>query len=467
MAIILFIKRSLAFCIMLTEGWSEQSRGGNLKRFLFCVSLLLGGSALADVGVNWEQDSNLVHHVYKSDQTTPLPVGSVIQLIWTPVASINPINPMDPLVPSGAGEVVLTNSVANAAPGTILYMGLQFADTYTNGYVYTRVFDALSQSAVRLTTYYAQGGLSALLSKLPTIPLPTDWVYSCIASDSNVVLTNTVGSGCDFTLSPSYAIYNSSPATGQVTIIATGTNCAWEIRNSNDWITILSSTSGVGSSNFIFGVASNSTGLRRQGNITLADLYTTVIQLPAGGGCEYAISPTSVAASASGGTGLVSIYTATGCSWTVENTNAWIQDLSPLSGTNNGYYSYYVMTNEAGARVATVTVAGLAFVINQTAAECTYSIDPSFARVTARGSDGQIQVSAGSWCSWTATNNVEWIVINSGSSGTGSGVVDYTVWANDSVTGRTGTVAVAEQTFIVIQSGVGSLGQPWMLLLMD
>jgi len=58
-------------------------------------------------------------------------------------------------------------------------------------------------------------------------------------------------------------------------------------------------------------------------------------------------------------------------------------------------------------------------------------------------------------CSWTAvSNNPEWIIITSGSSGIGNGRVNYEVAANTSTTSRTGTMTIAGETFTVTQEGV-------------
>jgi Putative binding domain, N-terminal len=58
-------------------------------------------------------------------------------------------------------------------------------------------------------------------------------------------------------------------------------------------------------------------------------------------------------------------------------------------------------------------------------------------------------------CDWTAVSNDSWITITSGQSGTGNGVVDYSVAANQNAQGRTGTMLIAAQTFTVMQSGAG------------
>jgi hypothetical protein len=55
-----------------------------------------------------------------------------------------------------------------------------------------------------------------------------------------------------------------------------------------------------------------------------------------------------------------------------------------------------------------------------------------------------------SGCGWTATSNVTWISITSGSSGVGDGTVNYSVAANGGVR-RSGTITIAGQVFTVKQ----------------
>lgn len=82
---------------------------------------------------------------------------------------------------------------------------------------------------------------------------------------------------------------------------------------------------------------------------------------------------------------------------------------------------------------------------------CSYSISPTSANPQWGGGTGSISVSAGTGCAWTATSNASWIVINSGSAGTGNGTVAYSVGVN-SGPNRSGTITVAGTTFTVNQS---------------
>ena len=88
------------------------------------------------------------------------------------------------------------------------------------------------------------------------------------------------------------------------------------------------------------------------------------------------------------------------------------------------------------------------------------SIAPTSQSFATAGGTGSITVTTTGSCSWTASSNASWITINSGSSGSGNGTVNYTVAANTSCADRTGTITVAKQTFTVTQTGVGSAPKP-------
>ncbi len=81
---------------------------------------------------------------------------------------------------------------------------------------------------------------------------------------------------------------------------------------------------------------------------------------------------------------------------------------------------------------------------------CSYSISPTSQSFGSSGGSGSIAVTAAAGCAWTASEALTWVTINTGTSGTGSGTVTYTVSANSGVA-RSGTMTVAGQTFSITQ----------------
>ena len=85
--------------------------------------------------------------------------------------------------------------------------------------------------------------------------------------------------------------------------------------------------------------------------------------------------------------------------------------------------------------------------------ECAYSISPTSNTLGSPGGTGSVRVTASSGCNWTATSNLSWIAITSGSSGTGNGTVNYSVAANSGTDQRVGMMTIAGKTFTVTQTG--------------
>jgi hypothetical protein len=94
------------------------------------------------------------------------------------------------------------------------------------------------------------------------------------------------------------------------------------------------------------------------------------------------------------------------------------------------------------------------FSISQSA-QCSYGISPTEVTVGETATSGTVSVSAGAGCTWQASSTVSWLTVTSGSSGTGSGGVGYSVAANSSGAPRIGTLNIAGNVFTVNQSSCG------------
>ena len=88
---------------------------------------------------------------------------------------------------------------------------------------------------------------------------------------------------------------------------------------------------------------------------------------------------------------------------------------------------------------------------------CSYSILPTNNSFPVAGGTGQVTVTGTSGCLWSAASNAAWVTVTSGSSGTGSGTVGYSVTANSGTAERTGTLTIAGQSFMVTQAGTSSV----------
>jgi hypothetical protein len=84
---------------------------------------------------------------------------------------------------------------------------------------------------------------------------------------------------------------------------------------------------------------------------------------------------------------------------------------------------------------------------------CTYSISPTRATFTSAGGPGDVAVTAGPGCAWTAVSNATWITITGGASGAGGGTVTYTVAPyTGRPKNRNGSITIAGLNFAVKQS---------------
>jgi hypothetical protein len=256
---------------------------------------------------------------------------------------------------------------------------------------------------------------------------------------------------CDITLQPTST---SMPVGGGAGTVAVTTNagCAWTATSQVPWITVTPPASRTGSHSLGFNVASNASPMGRVGTLNIGNATFTVNQAGSQS-CTFTINPTTEAVGAAGASGInVSVATTAGCAWTATSNASWLTITAGSSGNGNGTVTLSAAANSGGARTGTATIAGRTFTVNQAAAACTPSINPTSQSVGAAGATGlSIAVSAGPACAWMAVSNASWLTIVSGASGTGNGTVSYNVASNGGAA-RSGTMTVAGLTFTVNQA---------------
>ena len=82
--------------------------------------------------------------------------------------------------------------------------------------------------------------------------------------------------------------------------------------------------------------------------------------------CSYALGDGGEAFSAAGGSGAIAVTAPLGCPWSVIGAPSWVI-AGTGSGTGNGTFSFQVLPNAGAARVANLTIGGVAFAIEQAA----------------------------------------------------------------------------------------------------
>ncbi len=88
-----------------------------------------------------------------------------------------------------------------------------------------------------------------------------------------------------------------------------------------------------------------------------------------------------------------------------------------------------------------------------TFASCTATLDTAGAAFSAEGGSGTVTVTTGDGCPWSATSDsAEWLAIENGAAGSGSGKLSYSVAAYSGEAPRTGRLTVAGLAFTVTQA---------------
>ncbi|MBF0338966.1 MAG: SBBP repeat-containing protein, partial [Nitrospirae bacterium] len=262
-------------------------------------------------------------------------------------------------------------------------------------------------------------------------------------------------SPCTYTFTPTNKTFTSTGSNDSVGIAPNNSSCSWSASSNASWVTITSGSSGSGNGTVAYTVAANTDTTSRTGTITIEGQTFTVTQT--GLDCSAkTITPMSKTFASTGGSDTVSVTANTGCAWTAVSNVSWITVTSGSSGSGNGTVGYTVAANtDTTSRTGTMTIAGQTFTVTQTGLDCnTKTITPTSKTFTSTGGSDTVSVTANTGCAWTAASNVSWITVTSGSSGSGNGTVGYTVAANTDTTSRTGTMAIAGQTFTVTQSGI-------------
>jgi hypothetical protein len=173
--------------------------------------------------------------------------------------------------------------------------------------------------------------------------------------------------------------------------------------------------------------------------------------------CSIAIAPASLTFASEGGTGGVTVTTPAACTWSVTGSAPWITITAGSTGSGPGSVAYSVAPNPATeSRSGSLTVGGQTHAVTQQgrpATVCIYDLSPGSAEFGKDAATGIFAVSAPGDCAWSATTSAPWVVVTSGSHGSGSGSVAYAVARNADAIDRSATITVADKTFTVRQAG--------------
>jgi Tol biopolymer transport system component len=156
-----------------------------------------------------------------------------------------------------------------------------------------------------------------------------------------------------------------------------------------------------------------------------------------------------------GGQSQVNVITPADCPWVAGETVEWLTVSDPGTGTGSGAFQVTAEpNNNPAARNASVMVSGVELSFSQAGTGCgEFTVEPlSRVRPLDRGAgeDLQVAINIGFGCPWTATSNVPWLTVSSGS---GPGVVRYSVTENTTPFERDATLMVQNIAITVVQAG--------------
>ena len=272
---------------------------------------------------------------------------------------------------------------------------------------------------------------------------------------------------CRVTVIPQSIPVSASGRDDTIAVQAAAT-CDWAAISNVSWIQ-LTSASGKGDGVVRYRVDAN-VGAERTGTVTIAGQSVALTQSAPGTAppppppsgpltCSYSLSLTQITIGSAGGTVPVAITTSSSCQWLATVGASWAST-SLTSGSGPTTVVVTIANNAGEARSTVAEIAGVAVAITQASgtvppappAPCSYSLAPTTQAIPAAGGTGTpIAVTAGAGCPWTAVASPTWITITSGGSGTGNGVVAFSVQANTGAA-RNGTITVGGQTATVSQA---------------
>ena len=340
-----------------------------------------------------------------------------------------------------------TNGSVNASGG-----GLTTSMTAAAGCAWTATSNAPSWLTVSTGGSGSGNGTVTLAAAANTA---TQTRQGTVTIGGQTFTVNQAGVACTFSLNPTSASAVAAGGNG-TTSVTTPAGCAWTAAsNAPGWLSVTGTASGSGNGTISFSTSANSSSQTRQGTLTIGGQTFTVNQ--AGVACSYALTPVVSSVGASGGSAATSMTAPAGCAWTAtSNAPSWLTVSTGGSGSGNGTVTLAASANTvAQTRQGTVTIGGQTFTVNQAAAGCTFSLNPTSASAVAAGGNGTTSVTALAGCAWTAASNAPgWLTVTAGSSGSGNGTISFSTSANSSSQARQGTLTIGGQTFTVNQAGV-------------
>lgn len=352
---------------------------------------------------------------------------------------------------------------------------------------------AASQSTLNLALLDAQGRVVAEVSgaRLPAgasfLPLPGagDYIIEVTPSSSfstaDYMLTLLVAPlGCEYTLSATGQRFDASGGTGQVNVL-TASNCPWQARANNTWITVTSGATGTGNGQVAFTVAANTGTTARVGSLTIAGRTFTIEQAGTGGNCVVRTLPRGQTISAALNSADCTLDGRADSSTRVDRYSfaAMAGERIALTLTGSfGSFNFTLFAPDGRVLVSTtqlrIPAGSGTYVLPETGtytlqlssfsttnytlrldaqAACSYTVTPTEALLPATGGTATVTVRAAAGCDWLVSGVSDWLtVMPTTGFGSGDGTLTFTAPPNTEGASRTGLLVIAGQPVTVRQA---------------
>ncbi len=442
--------------LTFAQGETPPAAAINISSGIMAVSFTAGVSGIPGASLSVTSGT--------TPQTTTLSLPSLA--IGTYYAAVEVSSPRSPNTPLSVRVAVTVTTpppcsfTLSPASATIASGGGSGSVTITSGPTCNWTAAVSDPSMIALTSSASGTGSGTVSYNVFSNPGTGQRTGTITFSGSAPAAAHTItqfGSACSYTIAPTSASLSAAGGAGTITVNASLAVCAWtaSIPPADSWITFTSAPSGIGSGAVSISVAANPTAINRSSTLTVAGLPFTVNQ--AGTACIVSLSSGGAEMPASGGSGSVNVALPVGCSYgTVPGPN-WLTVISGGTGSGpGGAVTYSVAANSSTQpRAGSLLIGGQPFQITQAGVSCSFSITNDNPVFPAAGGVGNIAVTATApACGWTTSSGAAWVNITSGPTGTGNGLVSFSVASNGATTPRSANITVAGQTAAVNEAGL-------------
>jgi hypothetical protein len=273
------------------------------------------------------------------------------------------------------------------------------------------------------------------------------------AGDRGLLLTP-----CTAVSQPASSAFSFPAAGGEISIpMSAPAGCRWFVPSALGWVT---PSSGAGDGSLKITAGPNNSIQERSGTLHVGGQTISLRQNAAV--CTYSLSANQVSFDMGGGTGTLTVSTASYCPWLLRDSDNWIfpfneypVSLGIIGGTGPATLDFRVLPNYTGfPRSTTIQLEqdpSLSISIHQGGAT-TCLFDLPVKQISAAGGNAELTVALRAsipGCEWTATSNAAWITVTK--KDPAAYATTLTLAVNNTSANRTGTVSIAGFTLTITQ----------------